>query len=48
MAYTLEALATDIRNTIKSGPISTTGPKVVAFVEKALKESCSTSSSCCS
>jgi predicted metal-dependent enzyme (double-stranded beta helix superfamily) len=38
MAYTLEALATDIRGTLKSGPISTTGPKVVAFVEKALKD----------
>ena len=38
MAYTLEALATDIRTTLKSGPISATGPKVVAFVEKALKD----------
>lgn len=38
MAYTLEALATDIRNTLKSGAISATGPKVVAFVEKALKD----------
>ena len=36
MAYTLEALATDIRKTLKSGAISDTGPKVVAFVEKAL------------
>ena len=38
MAYTLEALATDIRKTLNSGAISDTGPKVVAFVEKALKD----------
>ena len=38
MAYTLEALATDIRGALKSGPISTTGPKVAALVEKALKD----------
>ena len=38
MAYTLEALATDIRQALKSGAISDTGPKVVAFVEKALKD----------
>jgi hypothetical protein len=38
MAYTLEALANDIRSTLKSGPVSQTGPKVVGLVEKALKD----------
>lgn len=38
MAYTLEALANDIRSTLKSGPVSETGPKVVTLVEKALKD----------
>ncbi len=38
MAYTLEALATDIRSTLKSGPISDSGPKVAGLVEKALKD----------
>jgi len=39
MACTLEALANDIRTTLKAGPISQAGPKVVTFVEKALKDS---------
>lgn len=38
MAYTLEALANDIRATLKSGPVSQAGPKVVGLVEKALKD----------
>ena len=38
MAYTLEALATDIRAALKSGSISDTGPKVAGLVEKALKD----------
>jgi hypothetical protein len=38
MAYTLEALANDIRSTLKSGAISEAGPKVVTLVEKALKD----------
>ena len=38
MAYTLETLATDIRQTLKSGSTAETGPKVAALVEKALKD----------
>ena len=38
MPYTLEALAGDIRATLKSGAISDTGPKVAGLVEKALKD----------
>jgi len=38
MAYTLEALADDIRSTLASGPVLETGPKVTALVEKALKD----------
>ena len=38
MTYTLETLTNDIRSTIKSGPISETGPKVAGLVEKALKD----------
>jgi hypothetical protein len=38
MAYTLEALANDIRSTLKSGPVSETGPKVATLVERALKD----------